>query len=299
LSNLQKVDAIAAHALRFVLPPRCLLCGANGANGRDLCAGCAGDLAANTPCCPRCALPLQTPAPLCGECLAQEPPFAAAWAPFRYEHPLDLLEARFKFRGDLAAGRVLASLILERAGVDAPEHPALLIPVPLHRIRLRERGYNQALELAGPLASALGIPLHHDVLVRTRATPPQTGLDAKARRRNLRGAFAIASMTVLPAHVAVIDDVMTTGATLREAARILRRAGVARVDVWALARARRRASECLAGRADRIPQRFIAAIDSTSARMRIRPPSALRYRRSARGYFHARPVFGCVQPRVR
>lgn len=127
--------------------------------------------------------------------------------------------------------------MLEHASVVAPTLPALLIPVPLHRTRLRERGYNQALVLARPLAQALGIPLRHDLLERTKATPPQTGLNAKARRRNLGGAFAIAPSIALPAHVALFDDVMTTGATLREATRVLLKAGVARVDVWALARA--------------------------------------------------------------
>ncbi|MEO5560180.1 MAG: ComF family protein [Dokdonella sp.] len=237
MSDPQKVDAIARSALRLVLPPRCLLCGAAGAHGLDLCAGCIADLVLNTPCCPFCALPLQVSAPLCGECLKQPPPFAAAWVPFRYGHPLDLLEARFKFRGDLAAGRTLAELMLARARIDTPALPALLIPVPLHRTRLRERGYNQALELAKPLAQALGIPLRHDFVVRDKATPAQTGLDAKARRRNLRDAFTVAAGAQLPAHVALFDDVMTTGATLRECARVLKQAGVQRVDVWALARA--------------------------------------------------------------
>lgn len=237
LSEPQKVDALAERALRLVLPPRCLLCGAAGTDGRDLCAGCVADLVLNSPCCPRCALPLQVSAPMCGECLKRPPTFAAAWAPFRYGHPLDLLEARFKFRGDLAAGRILAELMLERARIETPALPAMLIPVPLHRTRLRERGYNQALELAKPLAQALGISLRHDLLVRYKATPPQTGLDAKARRRNLDGAFASAPDVRWPAHVVLFDDVMTTGATLREAARTLQRAGVGRVDVWAMARA--------------------------------------------------------------
>jgi ComF family protein len=233
---MRKVDGVAARALRLLLPPRCLLCGA-GAQARDLCAGCTRDLALNTLCCPRCALPLESPAPACGECLKREPPFAAAWAPFRYGHPLDLLEARFKFRADLAAGRVLTELMIERAHIDAPARPGLLIPIPLHRERLRERGYNQALELARPLAQALGLPLRHDLLLRAKATPPQTGLDAKARRRNLHRAFELTVTGTLPDFVVIFDDVMTTGATLREAALTLRRAGVARVDVWALARA--------------------------------------------------------------
>lgn len=232
-----KVDAIASRALRVVLPLRCLLCGDHGSDGIDLCAGCTNDFTLNQPCCSRCALPLKAPAPLCGQCLVRDPVFAAAWAPFLYTHPLDLLEARFKFRRDLAAGRVLAELMVMRVRVDGPALPLLIVPVPLHRLRLRERGYNQALELALPLARALGIPLRHDALIRTRPTPPQTGLDAKARRRNLRGAFEVAPTVEWPAHVVLLDDVMTTGATLREAAKTLHRAGVNRVDVWALARA--------------------------------------------------------------
>jgi len=232
------VDSIAAPLLRAALPPRCVLCGAAGLDGRDLCGDCRSTLAENTICCRRCALPLEVPAPLCGICLKREPPFATAWAPFRYAHPLDLLEARFKFGGDLAAGRVLAELMVDAARrLPAASRPALLLCVPLHAERLRERGYNQALELAKPLASVLRIPLDMHALQRPRCTTAQSGLDAKARRRNLRGAFALKPGIALPAHVAIVDDVMTTGATLRECALVLRRAGVERVDVWALARA--------------------------------------------------------------
>ena len=223
--------------LRAALPLRCLLCGAPGSGGRDLCPGCARDLTLNRPACSRCALPLAVAAPLCAACLKAPPPFAAAWAPFRYGHPLDLLEARFKFRADLAAGRALSSLQIERVRADAPVLPDAIVPIPLHHARLRSRGYNQAVELARPLARALGIPLRHDLLLRARATDAQSALDAKARRRNVRGAFALTDGVTLPAHVALFDDVMTTGATLREAALTLRRAGVARVDAWVLARA--------------------------------------------------------------
>jgi len=240
LTTWAKVDGWAGRALRVLLPPRCLLCGGRGANTRDLCEGCARDFPRNDVCCPRCALPLKTPAPLCGECLDREPPFASAWAPFRYAHPLDLLEARFKFRGDLAAGRVLADLMIERAVDDAPARPDLIVAVPLHVSRLRERGYNQAFELAKPVAGALGVPIARNGLARIRATPAQTGLDAAARRRNLRGAFAVPRGASLPKHIALFDDVVTTGATVRECARVLRRAGVERIDVWALARAPQR-----------------------------------------------------------
>ena len=223
----------ALHA--WLLPLRCLLCGAPGADGIDVCPGCAAELPRNPSCCARCALPLPTPAVLCGECQRRAPPWDAAWAPFRYGWPLDRLETRYKFGRDLVAGRALATLwTREPIPVAAPD---LLVPVPLHVGRLRQRGYNQALELGKLLARHFQLPLQPDVLRRQRATAAQTELDAQARRRNVRGAFAVNAAIALPAHVAVLDDVMTTGATLAECARVLKRAGVTRVDVWALARA--------------------------------------------------------------
>jgi ComF family protein len=223
------------HLRQFVLPWHCLLCGAAGAAGMDLCADCAAELPRNTHCCARCALPLAVPAALCGRGQRHAPPWDAAWAPFRYGWPLDRLEARYKFGADLAAGRALSTL-----GQRAPRPlalPQVLLVVPLHGRRLRQRGYNQALELARPVARALGVPLRIDALRRVRPTQAQTELDAVARRRNVRGAFAVVAGVALPRHVAVLDDVMTTGATLAECARVLKRAGVQTVDVWALARA--------------------------------------------------------------
>ena len=234
----RKVDGFGRRLVAALLPPRCLLCGGAGWQGRDLCAGCHADLPRNNCCCARCALPLEHAAAQCGACLQREPAFASAWAPFRYAHPLDLLEARFKFRRDLSAGRVLADLLIDAARLQlCGLLPERLLCVPLHADRLRERGFNQALELARPLARALAIPLDAHSLVRTRHTRAQTGLDARARRQNLRKAFEFRAGEAPPRHVALLDDVMTTGSTLRECARVLRQAGVERVDVWALARA--------------------------------------------------------------
>ncbi|HJR11111.1 MAG TPA: ComF family protein [Rhodanobacteraceae bacterium] len=222
-------------ALEALLPSHCLLCGARGQGALSLCAACEADLPCNTTRCARCALPLESSTPLCGRCIRRAPPWEAAWVPFRYEWPLAQLESRFKFGGDLAAGRTLS--LLWSASQAPHDLPDAIVPVPLHRARLRRRGYNQALELAKPLAKHLGVSLLCEALRRIRATNAQTELTAVQRRRNVRGAFVASLDGKTPEHVAVLDDVFTTGATLTECARVLKRAGVRRVDVWALARA--------------------------------------------------------------
>lgn len=229
-----QVDGWWARLGARLCPSRCLVCGEAAARGTDLCAACAAGLPWNDAACPRCALPVPAPAGPCGDCLQRPPPLQAAHAAFRYAAPLDRLLPRFKFHRDLAAGRLLSTAMASRFA--ALEHPDALLPVPLHHARLRQRGYDQALELARPLARALQLPLLAGALVRQRATRAQSELDAAARRRNLRGAFAVPDGGALPAHVVLVDDVMTTGATLHAAAIALRRAGVARVDAWVCAR---------------------------------------------------------------
>ena len=218
-------------------PARCVAC-VGAAEGRDLCAGCAADLRQNEPACPRCAEPLLVPAIACGRCLRREPPFASAWAPFRYAAPLDLLVQRLKFSADLAAGRVLSELWQTHLPPPDRVQADALLAVPLARARLAERGFNQALELARPLASQLRLPLHRGLLQRVRATDPQSGLTRTDRRRNVRGAFR-ADPRLRGQRLIVVDDVMTTGETLAAVSRALRRVGAARVEVWALARAGR------------------------------------------------------------
>ena len=216
-----------------LFPARCVLCGDPGVAGRDLCAACERDLPWLETACERCAHPLPAPG-LCGACLRQPPPFAASTAVFHYAEPVTRLIAALKFRGRLAHARLLAELAAVHFA-HIPERPELLIPVPLHPSRLRQRGYNQALELARPLGHRLGIPIDYRLCQRTRATAPQSDLPAKERRRNVRGAFAV-NRPLTVAHVVVFDDVVTTGHTVAELARVLRRAGAARVDVWCLAR---------------------------------------------------------------
>ena len=221
-------------ASRLLWPSRCLVCAEPGLEGMDLCGACATDLPRGGSACLRCALPLPATG-TCGRCLRRPPPLREVRAACLYAPPLDRLLPRFKFHDDLAAGRLLSQLMAEAfAGLPKPD---ALVPVPLHRGRLRARGYDQALELARPVARAHDIPLHRGLLVRSRATAPQSELHAISRRRNVRDAFAVrGGGHALPAHVVLVDDVMTTGATLHAAAEALLRAGVRRVDAWVCAR---------------------------------------------------------------
>lgn len=231
--DASRLGPLMRAAAAFVLSPRCLVCGAAGKGDRELCGPCQASLRRNLSCCGRCALPMAWPVPECGACQRQTRPWADLWVPFVYTWPLDRLEGRFKFSGSLAAGRVLSECWLD-TGLP-PTTPELLLPVPLHRSRLRSRGYNQAIELTRVLSGRLGIPMRSDVLARPRRTQAQTDLDAVTRARNVRGAFVV-RRAPRQRHVALVDDVMTTGATLGECARVLLEAGVDRVDVWALAR---------------------------------------------------------------
>nr|WP_152982746.1 ComF family protein [Stenotrophomonas humi] len=217
----------------WLFPPRCLVCAEPGIAGRDICGACSAALPCLEASCRRCALPLAVADDehLCGVCRQRSSPLNEVRAAFIYAAPVDDLLRRFKFHQDLAAGRLLAGLMQARLA-DA-ERPPVLVPVPLHASRLRQRGYDQALELARPLSRVLEVPLWRG-LRRIRATAPQSELDAAARRRNLRSAFA--AHAPVPAHVVLVDDVMTTGATLQAAALALRRAGAARVDAWVCAR---------------------------------------------------------------
>jgi len=225
---------------RLCYPPTCVLCGAAGQGGRDLCAGCAADLPRNPHPCARCAAPLPPAAPagsLCGPCQRRPLPFDACIAPFLYQFPLPQLAVGLKFHGRLGLSRLLGELLAEALSARNAPPPRALIPVPLHPSRLRERGYNQALEIARALVRVAPMPLAPQWVERTRATRPQTELEGLARRRNLRGAFAVAAGVRIPAEVALLDDVITTGATAGELARVLKRHGAERVEVWAVVRA--------------------------------------------------------------
>ncbi len=227
---------------RFLLPSPCLLCGGRGvATGSPLPAGlcfpCLDTLPRNEHHCVRCALPVAASASavLCGRCQRQTPSFDMAFSPFLYRDALPSMIYRMKVTGNLALAATLGEL-LYRHLPETADRPQCLIAIPLHPSRQRRRGFNQSQELCRVLARGWRIPLLRDVLIRCRDNPPQKGLDARQRKRNCRGIFRLTG-AIRYRHVALVDDVMTTGATLNEAARVLKQAGVGRVDVYALARA--------------------------------------------------------------
>jgi ComF family protein len=211
----------------------CPLC---QAPGDGLCSACLDALPRNHRPCAVCALPLPAgaaPGTLCAQCQANPPAFDQVLAPLLYAPPVDGLIAGFKYHHQLPAGRLLGDLLL-RAATDRSTRPELLLPVPIPAGRLRERGFNQAGEIARHLARGLGLKWSPGVLDRIRDAGPQRGMGRAQRLRNLRGAFACRGR--VPGHVALVDDVVTTGATAEELCRVLRGAGAARVDVWAIAR---------------------------------------------------------------
>lgn len=214
------------------LPGCCVLCARRSERRRDLCAACENDMPRIGNACVRCALPLVN-AGVCGRCLQHPPPQDATRAAFRYAWPLDALVTDFKFNGDHAAGRVLGELFAESLSFGSK--PDCLLPVPLHAKRLRERGFNQSLLLADAFSRKWRIEVNASLLARVRETEVQSGMNARARRRNVRGAFGLTAQNV-PRHVVIVDDVVTTGSTTAEIAALLRRMGVEVIEVWTLAR---------------------------------------------------------------
>jgi len=211
--------ALSRALAATLFPPRCCLCGFRGASADlDLCEICQADLPWN------------------------EHEMPGVLAPLRYEYPVDDMIRRLKYHGAFENARVLGVLLASAARARAAPLPKLLVPVPLHTARLRERGFNQAHALARYAGRMLEVPFARTLLRRVRDTPSQTALDVAARRHNVRGAFAVcgplARERLLEAeHVAIVDDVMSTGSTLAELRAVLYAAGVRQVELWAAARA--------------------------------------------------------------
>lgn len=240
-STLSYLQNLSQH----FLPSKCLLCACALPNGL-LCLGCQLDLPhiSHRNLCIQCGLQTESLSNFCGHCLHQPPLFERSIIPFAYEYPLNGLIHQFKYRRHLTCGKLLGQMLANHLKEcahddDAWRSPDLLIPAPMHWLKRWQRGFNQAEFLAQHIARELQIPLATKIVKRTHKTPAQKELTRSQRQQNLRKAFAISEknrVQINGKRIAIIDDVVTTTATVRELSQLLIRAGAKEVQVWALAR---------------------------------------------------------------
>ncbi len=224
----------------WILPHICILCRKISNRSQDLCLACLQELPFLKQGCLTCAnvLPLNHSFPLCGQCLQKKPPFDITHALFLYEPPITKLILDLKFHHALTHAKLLGELLAEKILYEwyqKSDLPTAIIPMPLHASRLKERGFNQAVEIARPLAKALHLPLILDDVVRVKPTLPQMSLPKSERKRNIKNAFFV-KKSLKNQHVAVLDDVITTGNTVHELCRLLKRRGANKISVWSCAR---------------------------------------------------------------
>lgn len=246
LNKFMSIDTQLIHKhihrmFNWLLPRCCVLCGYSGLNSHSFCDQCQIDLPILPHHCQQCAqfLPSSAADSLkCGSCLSLPPDFNLTYTLFPYKPPINHLITRLKFQQQLIYARALGELMTERIKTtwyrDRPL-PDLIIPVPLHTGRLAERGFNQALEIARPIARALLIPLDYQGVKRIKPTLAQSGLSAEARKHNISQAFSLTG-NYQGLTLALIDDVVTTGYTVRECSRLLKKNGAVHIDVWCCAR---------------------------------------------------------------
>lgn len=224
----------------WLMPHSCVFCRNITDRSQDLCLSCLEHLPIIKQSCLSCAniLPATHQNGMCGQCLKQKPPFDTTHALFHYQPPIPKLILDLKFHQALTHAKLLGELLAEKILFEWYQNKALpsaIIPIPLHTDRLKERGFNQAIEIARPVAKALKRPLLLHDAVRIKSTVPQTTLSAKERKLNIKNAFLI-KKSFENQHIAVIDDVITTGNTIYEFCYLLKKQGAAKISVWCCAR---------------------------------------------------------------
>lgn len=242
LEKFIRIDTRFINSIfNWLLPPTCLLCGNNWQNTHNICVNCQKSLPILPHHCPQCAqfLPAAITNPIkCGACLRNPPPFNATYALFAYEQPIISMIIKLKFQHQLGIAELLGELLAKKAKETwyaLHPLPDLLIPIPLHPHRLRERGFNQSLEIAKPASKILGLPIDYQGIKRVKATAAQSGLSAAARKQNIANAF-VACRDYTGLTVAILDDVITTGHTIMECSRTLKIHGAKHIDIWCCAR---------------------------------------------------------------
>jgi ComF family protein len=220
---------------RMIFPHCCILCKAHCKQHLDLCWQCQQDLPYVHHACSYCAKELPNNVNVCGACLRKPPPFNYTFALCYYDFPITKIITDLKFNHKLAHARVLGEIMAARLLQLRTTWPECLIPVPLSTKRLRERGFNQAVELARPIAARLHVPINFTSCRRVRHTEAQAMIPARQRYKNVRNAFVVNS-NFKAKHVAIIDDVVTTGSTVAELSHVIRQAGAEIIEIWCCAK---------------------------------------------------------------
>lgn len=219
----------------WLLPICCLFC-KNPADRFHLCAACFGSLPWLKEVCPVCAKSLRHSGLTCGSCLIQPPPYDSTYALFSYQSPIDHLVLGIKFRQKLVYAKVLGELMTEKLEkIYLENKPDYIIPIPLHPTRIKVRGFNQAVEIAKPIAKKLAIPLDISSAQRILATQPQAAITSGKRQSNVNHAFQVNPLFHAN-HIALIDDVVTTASTVTALAKCYKKLGVKKIDVWCCAK---------------------------------------------------------------
>lgn len=231
------MQKLLAFLLQQLFPFRCLLCNLLSDRARDLCSECEKDLPWLHDPCQLCGEELMTSALICGECLSRPPPYDEFVAAIKYDGAVVSLIKQLKFNEKSVVAEVLGKVLAKKialmyAGSNLPE---ILIPTPLHKKRLQERGFNQALEIARVLSRNLNIGVDRRCVIRQKLTSPQTSLDVHERLKNVRNAFCC-PRPLQYQFVAIVDDVSTTGSTVKELSKTLTKNGVKKIAVWCLAK---------------------------------------------------------------
>lgn len=222
----------------FLFSRFCYLCEQALAHTFPLCRDCLRQLPILADACEQCGRKTYTIKSICGQCLKKPPPFSKMVACFTYQDPIKEMIHGYKFSQQLYWGPIFSQFLSHacKHRYKNDNWPEALLPLPLHHKRLKERGFNQSLEIAKMVSKRLACPLFTKAVERKKATVPQHQLPLKARQPNVNNAFDIPSHIHLPKHIAILDDVVTTGATVTALASALKKAGTQRVDIWCIAR---------------------------------------------------------------
>ena len=236
--DIQKVYQRLKDIQHYLFPGQCILCLATTPHDQLLCQHCAEELPRNDYGCRRCGKPMPVSVEECGDCQKSRPAFDYVHTLYRYQPPVDQLVQQLKYNSKLHLARLFGEKLREASPgwIRETGTPDLIVPVPLHRSRIRKRGFNQSIEIARTTAKFIGVRLEVDAVTRIRKTDPQTDLPLERRKQNIRGAFAV-DTSLKDLSVVVVDDVVTSGHTVNELARVLKRAGASKVGVWGIARA--------------------------------------------------------------